>query len=412
MGKQTRRAEKKNRKTAADTQLMDELFDAAFEYKELKLWKKLWDDQVFAVRCQDGTVLYACVMGRNGEYTAILYKTERFRVLAYDTYWLTDTPKKHSKVDGSTHYRIATWGLFEDKQTGARFLYTNVVATSRGCPFACDFCYNSCAAVRGSYAHRTVPDVLTEIRSLGTRHVMFIDDNFIGDPAFARELLEAMRPLRLRWNAAVSANVLDMPDLLDLMRDTGCRSLFVGFESLGEDALRGVHKRQNRASRHEALVEALHSRGIMVNASFVFGLDGDGPDVFRATVDWVVRNRVETVTSHILTPYPGTALHARMEAAGRIVDRDLSHYDTAHVVFRPANMTAEQLYEGYLRVYREIYSLRNIARRLPRSPRQWMPYLLFNLLYRKWGRATEAICRRVGYHRIGTLARLAGYAAR
>ena len=150
----------------------------------------------------------------------------------------------------------------------------------------------------------------------------------------------------------------------------------------------------------------------MVNASFVLGLDGDGPDVFRATVDWVVRNRVETVTSHILTPYPGTALHARMEAAGRIVDRDLSHYDTAHVVFRPANMTAEQLYEGYLRVYREIYSLRNIARRLPRSPRQWMPYLLFNLLYRKWGRATEAICRRVGYHRIGTLARLAGYAAR
>ena len=294
----------------------------------------------------------------------------------------------------------------------SRFLYTNVVATSRGCPFACDFCYNSCAAVRGSYAHRTVPDVLAEIRSLGTRHVMFIDDNFIGDPAFARELLEAMRPLRLRWNAAVSANVLDMPDLLDLMRDTGCRSLFVGFESLGEDALRGVHKRQNRASRHEALVEALHSRGIMVNASFVFGLDGDGPDVFRATVDWVVRNRVETVTSHILTPYPGTALHARMEAAGRIVDRDLSHYDTAHVVFRPANMTAEQLYEGYLRVYREIYSLRNIARRLPRSPRQWMPYLLFNLLYRKWGRATEAICRRVGYHRIGTLARLAGYAAR
>ena len=299
--------------------------------------------------------------------------------------------------------------LLEDSSP---YLYANIVSTSRGCPFACDFCYNSCAPVRGSYVHRSVESVVAEIRSLGTRHVMFIDDNFIGDPRFTRELLAAIRPLRLRWNAAVSANLVDMPDLIDLMRETGCKSLFIGFESLRDDALRGVRKRQNDVSRFDELVEALHRRGIMINASFVFGLDSDDPSVFDATVRWIVSRRIETVTSHILTPYPGTALHARMEASGRIVDHDFSHYDTAHVVFRPAGMTREQLYEGYLRVYREVYSLRNIVRRMPRAPRQWLPYLMFNLLYRRYGRFTEAICRRIGYRRIGALARLIGYAMR
>ena len=90
----------------------------------------------------------------------------------------------------------------------------------------------------------------------------------------------------------------------------------------------------------------LHDRGIMVNASFVFGLDSDGPAVFRDTLDWIVRNRIETVTSHILTPYPGTALYERMRAEGRLTDDDLSHYDTAHVVFRPKGMTAQRSTAG------------------------------------------------------------------
>jgi radical SAM superfamily enzyme YgiQ (UPF0313 family) len=85
--------------------------------------------------------------------------------------------------------------------------------------------------------------------------------------------------------------------------------LFIGFESLNGEAIAGVRKRQNRISRYNELVDALHSRGIMINASFVFGLDGDDASVFGATVKWAVENRIETVTSHILTPYPGTAFY-------------------------------------------------------------------------------------------------------
>ena len=288
-------------------------------------------------------------------------------------------------------------------------LYGNIIAASRGCPFACDFCYNGTPALRGRYLHRTVESVMDEIRAKGVRHIMFIDDNFIGDLAFARQLMEAMRPLRLKWNAAISANIVDHPDLLDLMRETGCQSLFIGFESINAGSVAGVHKRQNDVTRYEKLVGMLHDRGIMINASFVFGLDSDGPSVFRDTLDWIVRNRIETVTSHILTPYPGTALCERMKGEGRLTDADLSHYDTAHVVFKPKGMSERELYEGYLWIYREVYSWKNIIRRTPRSLSQFVPYYLFNLFYRKYGRLTERLGLAIGFNRVGALARRLSY---
>ena len=283
-----------------------------------------------------------------------------------------------------------------------QYLYCNIVHTSRGCPYRCDFCYNSCADSR--YVRRSIPDVLRDIEQTGLKHVMFIDDNFAGNPAWTRELLRAILPLKLKWNAAVSIDAALDGELLDLMRDSGCRSLFIGFESVNPASLGGVHKHQNRREQFETAVREIHRRGIMVNASFVFGLDGDTPETFAATLDWIVKNRIETVTSHILTPYPGTTLYARMKAEGRIRTDDLSLYDTAHVVFEPKGMSAKALYDGYIQIYRDIYSLRNILRRMPEAREQRAAYLLFNLLYRKFGRLTDGLCRLVGYHRIGRLA--------
>lgn len=287
-----------------------------------------------------------------------------------------------------------------------RYLYTNVVSTSRGCPNRCDFCYNS--AEHRMHVRRPIADVLADIRALGTRHILFIDDNFIGDPEHTRRLLLALREMDLKWSAAVTTAILQHPDLLDLMAETGCQSLFIGFESINNQAREGVHK-DNHFEKYEALVEALHGRGLMINASMVFGLDGDGPEVFQNTLDWLVAHRIETLTSHILTPYPGTRLHAQMQAAGRITDEDLSKYNTSHVVFRPSDMTAEQLYNGYLWIYRQFYSFRNIWRRMPACKSQRVPYLLFNLLYRKFGRFTSAVARLVPMHALGRLSSFLSY---
>ena len=238
---------------------------------------------------------------------------------------------------------------------------------------------------------------------------MFIDDNFIGNPAWTLELVKAITPLKLTWHAAVSANIYQHPDLLDAMQESGCRSLFIGFESINQSSLRSVHKVQNYGTPYETLIHMLHQRDIMVNASMVFGLDSDESTVFADTLDWLVRNKVETVTAHILTPYPGTKLFDRFRREGRILDMDWSRYNTSHVVYQPKQMSPQELRDGYLWLYKKFYSFSNIFRRMPESPRLKVPYLLFNLFYRKFGKATSLAAHLGLLNRMGALARRLSY---
>jgi radical SAM superfamily enzyme YgiQ (UPF0313 family) len=290
-----------------------------------------------------------------------------------------------------------------------KYLYTNIISTSRGCPFQCDFCYNSCKNVLKTYVNRPIEDVIKDINELKTKHIMFIDDNFIGNPKWTKKLLKEIKPLHLKWNAAVTSNIVDMPELLDEMKEAGCQSLFIGFESINSESIDSVHKVQNSVKRYEKLVDEIHKRGIMINASFVFGLDEDDVTVFKNTLDWIVKNKIETVTSHILTPYPGTKLYSSLTEENRIADFNLSNYNTAHVVYKPKNMTAEELYNGYLWIYKEVYSFKNILKRLPKSKKQWIPFLAFNLFYRKFGKFTELLCNIVSFKNIGKFFRWLAY---
>lgn len=283
-----------------------------------------------------------------------------------------------------------------------KYLYCNVIHTSRGCPFRCDFCYNS--GREHQFLNREIEDVINDIKAVKSKHIMFIDDNFVGNPSWTREFLNAIKPMKIKWNAAVSINAVCDLELLDLMKEAGCQSLFIGFESINPSSINDVHKIQNSKVSYEMAIEEIHKRGIMINASFVFGLDGDTKETFRSTLDWIVKNKIETVTSHILTPYPGTALYDRFKEQGRITTEDLSLYNTAHVVFEPKNMTKEELYQGYLWIYKQIYSLKNIRKRMPLAKEQKMAYLLFNLLYRKYGKFTDFLCKVITYKRVGTMA--------
>lgn len=316
--------------------------------------------------------------------------------------------KKQYYYDGVTDVSktpVPCWELVKK----SNYLYTNVMCTSRGCPFKCEFCYNSCKYVQGGYRNRPIDTILKEIELMGTKQVMFIDDNFIGNIDRTKKLLSAIEPLNLTWHAAVSANIHKHPELLDQMERTGCRSLFIGFESINTNSLKSANKHQNKIEEYDELIESIHCRGIMINASMVFGLDHDSPSVFDDTLNWLVKNKVETVTSHILTPYPGTQIYRRMDEAGRIFDKQWDHYNTAHVVFEPKYMTKEQLYDGYIDFYKRFYSFENIIKRMPKSKRVRMPYLLFNFGYRKFGKATS-ILGKIGLMRgVGTAARKLAY---
>jgi radical SAM superfamily enzyme YgiQ (UPF0313 family) len=300
---------------------------------------------------------------------------------------------------------VPRWELLR----GKNYLYTNTLVTSRGCPWQCKFCYSSGSRFARGHRMKPVENVLAELASLGTRHVMFVDDNFIGSPARAAALVEAIRPLGLTWHTAVSADIGDRDDLLDAMAAAGCRSLFIGFESINEANLASCRKRQNRVADYDRTIEKIHRRGIMVNASLAFGFDEDTSDVFEDTLAWLIARKIETMTAHILTPYPGTSLYERLDREGRIIDRDLSHYNTSHVVFRPARMSAGELGEGWRWMYRQFYSWRGIVERMPLGTPRLRPYLAFNLVYRK-SRRLAGLLSALGLMGLtGRLARLASY---
>jgi len=289
-----------------------------------------------------------------------------------------------------------------------RYLYTNVISTSRGCTFKCEFCYNSCEHST-KYINRPIEEVLKEINELKTKHVMFVDDNFIGNPAWTREFLTAIKDMNLKWNAAVTSNILNYPDILDLMKETGCRSLFIGFESINAKSVSSVNKTQNSVEKYNLLIRAIHDRGIMINASLVFGLDFDTKDVFSKTLNWLVENRIETMTAHILTPYPGTVLYGKMLSENRITDFNSSKYNTSNVVFKPLGMTPEELREGYLWIYKKFYTFKNIFKRIPQNSNQKLAFVLFNIFYRKYGRITCILASIITFGVLGRFARKIGY---
>lgn len=247
---------------------------------------------------------------------------------------------KHNTSDITpSQIKSPAYNLIKEKN----YLYSNIISTSRGCPFKCDFCYNSCDAYKNLYINRNIDDVINDIKLINKKHIMFIDDNLIGNPKWTMEFVKALKPLNVKWNAAVSLNIADMPELLDEMKASGCQSLFIGFESINESSISNVNKVQNNLEKYNYAVNEIHKRGIMINASFVFGLDGDDKSVFESTLKWIVDNKIETVTSHILTPYPGTHLYKEFLETGRIIDFDYSKYNTANVVFQPKKMTVDEL---------------------------------------------------------------------
>jgi radical SAM superfamily enzyme YgiQ (UPF0313 family) len=237
-----------------------------------------------------------------------------------------------------------------------RYLVPNSIVVSRGCPHHCDFCYKDAFFAGGkSFYTQRVDAALAEIDRLPGKHLYFLDDHLLGNRRFAEALFAGMAGAGRVWQAAATVDSVLAPGLLEQAVEAGLRSMFVGFETVNAANLPAQRKRQNVDRSYDAVVRRLHDLGVMVNASFVFGMDGDRPDVFERTVDWAVGQGIETATFHIMTPYPGTALYERMAAQGRIVHRDWDRYDTRHVVFTPHGMTPEQLEDGYWRAYREFY---------------------------------------------------------
>jgi radical SAM superfamily enzyme YgiQ (UPF0313 family) len=263
-----------------------------------------------------------------------------------------------------------------------RNMYTvfSTLQATRGCPFDCDYCAVTKFFGR-SYRWRPVEEVVAEITNQPDKRWMFLDDNLIGNVKYAKELFRALIPLGITWGAQASFNLTKDAELMDLYAAGGGRFVFIGFESVSPEALKSVGKGMNRPEEYVAGIRQLHSRGITIMGSFMFGLDGDDLGVFKRTVDFVNATKIDVVLYHILTPFPGTRLYEEMERQGRIHDRDWSHYDACQSVIHPQGMTSEELQNGWYWAVRETYKLPNILRRILRPESGWKGRLAASYSY-------------------------------
>jgi radical SAM superfamily enzyme YgiQ (UPF0313 family) len=280
------------------------------------------------------------------------------------------------------------------------FLTTTSLIATRGCHNRCGFCYLATDGLRMPYRMRDPEDIRRQFAADGQPFAVFIDNNLGSRPEYFRALCRALRPLAKIWSAAVTLDVTNDPSLVREMALAGCTGVFIGFESLSDQNLAAARKRTPRTDDYARRVRLLHDHGIQVNASFVFGFDEDRKDVFATTAQWIEANRLECSPFHILTPYPGTPLFRQMEREGRLLHRDWSLYDTAHVVFRPRHMSPEELRLGYDWTYRRLFSHASIWRRRPADLASLPMYLAGCYLYKRSNRLWHFLIRRRLVHAV------------
>ncbi|MBL8575021.1 MAG: radical SAM protein [Hyphomicrobiaceae bacterium] len=268
-----------------------------------------------------------------------------------------------------------------DLLDGRNYLTQAVFEATRACAHDCEFCVAPSAWGRRQF-QKPIDHVVEDIRRVGAKKILFVDLNLISDRAYARDLFTALVPLKVRWFGLSTSLIGRDPELMELMARSGCAGLLIGFETISSAGLGTIRKRFNDPGRYAELIRDLHRLGISIQGCFVFGNDDDTEATFDETVDFVLETRIDLPRFALLTPFPGTPLHARLAREGRILTRDWNLYDGQHVVFEPKAMSVAALQAGHERAWRKAYSWRGILSRLPHAGRQLPLSLAANLGYR------------------------------
>ena len=230
------------------------------------------------------------------------------------------------------------------------------------------------------YRFRSAESVIAEIKDKRPGRIFFYDDNMAADKKRLKKLLQMMidEDLIIPWSAQVRTDVVRDKELLELMRASGCELVYLGLESVNQDTLDGYEKSQTVDDIVQG-IRILHEYDIRSHGMFVLGADTDNVQTVRDTVDFAIKNHIDTVMLNILTPLPGTPQYQELEAQGRIFEKRWELYDAHHVVFEPKLMTPYELQMEDLRGYMRFYSLRT-----------WLRYIFAlkftkQLMFHWWG---------------------------
>jgi len=268
------------------------------------------------------------------------------------------------------------------------------VQAGRGCTFTCSFCSIACL-YEGKYMFRPVDEVIRdikEVKRLGFKRFYLIDDNIVANPGYLRELCREIAPLKMKWASQCAIHLAKNPELLKIVRDSGCDLMSFGVESIQQDAINSLDKPWLKANEHEQNIRILAQSGITVSTEMIVGTDFDTEDSIRETFSFVYRNRIPIPRFYILTPIPGTGLHKELCKQGRMLTDDLRLFDGTRCVHIPERIDPEKLTEMYWWLNHKVFSLRSIIHRvllngkLWRNPGMLVFSLAINLHYRHYVR--------------------------
>lgn len=275
---------------------------------------------------------------------------------------------------------------------GKNYFDMGCVESGRGCPLRCNFC-SIAAATNSKFTRRPIKEVVQEIEMMGRKDIFIVDDNIIGNIKTAKELFRALKSLHIRWVSQGTINMVRDDELLTLMVESGCKGVLIGFESFEEETLKLMDKGVNIAiGDYEKAVKKLHSYGLGIYGTFIFGYDTDTLDVIDYTTKRAIDLRIFIAALNHLLPFPGTPLYEEFKKAGKLrYDKWwLSpSFDYNEVPFNPKNFTHEELREACFRARKKFYSASSIVRRsfnpgvLFSSPKMMFVYFMLNFLLGK-----------------------------
>lgn len=251
------------------------------------------------------------------------------------------------------------------------------IVTSRGCPYSCEFC-SVWKFFGRRIRHVPVKRVVEDIQNAQSSTFMFMDDNIVGNPIYAKELFNELKDQKIKWVGQASISFAGNSDLLKLAHQSGCRGLFFGLETVSEQKMKRMSKSMKTQKDTIETIKKIMDHGIYFHASLVFGFDDDDDSVFDETLEFLYKTKIPSATFNILTPYPGTDIYDKFKKQGRLITENWDYYDHCTVTYLPGNMTVDRLYEGYQYVKKNYYGLGHILNRFPANRRNPLIFTLAN----------------------------------
>ena len=264
------------------------------------------------------------------------------------------------------------------------------VQAGRGCPNSCSFCSVSCL-YRGRYVKRPLPEVIRDIeqiKSLGYKKILLLDDNIFSDRKYLDSLLDTLIKLDISWMSQCEITIGKDDELLEKLQRSGCTTLSFGLESISRESLISMDKGWAVPAEYDFLIQNIRNHGIDVSTEMVVGGEGDTLESIRMTKDFIERNKISVPRFYILTPFPGTRFFDQIKEEGRLVNNDIYSYDGTSAVYRPRNMTPDELTQAYWELYSELFTIKSIIKRnifrkeMLKTPARCIFNMGVNLYYR------------------------------